>query len=203
MARGALIRSAGRRGQIWAALSHVRESEKERKQWLKSRRAFEEKSALGRLSGGIVGAAGGKIASKILFRSLDAVAPGMGTLFDLIFTAAGAGLGSRGGQEIAVETSKEARKRPGIGIWDVAAGEEERETEKRYRKGAMGARSIRDLQTAFWTAFALSQLPGFGKVGKVGKEFPGQTVPRAPTSIPDQGYFASRTPSLMQNLRMG
>lgn len=208
MARGALIRSAGQRGQLWAGISHLRESEKERKTRLKSRKAFEEKSALGRFLGGT----GGALFTNVL---LNMIAPGLGTVATAGLTAAGVGVGSRGGQELAVGLSEEARKRPGIGIWDVEAGREERGAEDIYRRGAMGARSFQDLQTAFWTALAVGQLPGLGGEGKTFPIQPGKESARMKSlrqmlqfetpsmpGAPFAGAPSLQRRGLIQNLRM-
>lgn len=163
MARGALLRSAAGRGRVWAGISHIKESEKERKQWLKSRKAFEEESARGRGYGGIAGGGAGLVASILL----DMIAPGVGTAARPWLMTGGAGLGSRYGQERLTEASPEARKRPGIGMWDIEAGREERKAETKGRKDIMGTRAFSDAQTAFWIAQMLgstTKLPGRGKV---------------------------------------
>jgi len=195
MARGSLLRSAAGRGQLWAGISHIKESEKEREQQIKSRRAFEKESASGRFFGGTGGAGGGFILSLLL----DAMAPGVGTAARPFLISAGAGLGSRGGQEFAVSKSKEAMEKPGVGIWDVASGREERKAEDIYRKSAMGARSLQDLQTAFWAALAMGQIPGLSKglpLKQVG------LVPRVRGFQEMKSTFDPVNRGLIQNLRM-
>lgn len=201
MARGALLRSAAGRGRVWAGISHIKESEKERKQWLKSRKAFEKESARGRGYGGVAGGGAGFVASILL----DMIAPGIGTATRPWLMAGGAGLGSRYGQERLTEASPEARGRPGIGIWDIAAGREEREAETKGRKDIMGTRAFSDAQTAFWLSQILGGLQGAG--AGAGETFPIQqglsmpALPRKPTaSFPRLDMLQRR--GLIQNLRM-